>query len=1091
MKIRVSLCALLLLSGSAIAMEGYYRSPALHGETVAFTAEGDIWIHDLSDGNTERLTTHPSLEIQASISPDGTQIAYRADYEGVNEVYLIPATGGVPRRLTYENAGVTVQGWTSEGAVLYSTTSRAGAPWNLTLKTVDPQTLETSSLPLADAMDGTLDEGSKYLYFTQFGLQWGSDNVNAYHGGMQGKLWRYRLGSGKEALALAPDHPGSVRRPMLHNDQLYFISDASGRNNLWSSGPGGENPEQVTRHEELSVRGISIDGGKAVYQLGADLYLLDLASKQSEKLEIELTSDHPGLRETWVNTPLKYLTSARLSGDGQKLAVTARGRIALAGTNQERLVSVGTPAGSRMRFAALSKDGKYVYAVSDAAQEQELWRYSAIGATSAEQLTTGGTTLRGRFFESPDGKWIAHDDGAGGLWLLNTETKDNKRIIDNGHASSDFRFTEWSPDSSLLAVAYQNEGDARNRILVYSVSDKKSAYLTTDKYMSFAPTFSRDGKWLYYLSNRNFRSASGSVWKDRDFGPSFDKQTEVYAHALNEDAKFAFQPPTELSVKQDKEDKKDKKDKDDGDEESGTEPVVVEWSGLMDRIRQVPVPAGNYNDLVVGDSHLYLLTGSNDGSEVKSVKLEPDAKPATFTDGVNSIELSDDGKQLLVVKGRRDEATMFIVPAADEFPSDVSKNTVQTAGWSFSVEPRVEWSQLFHDAWLMHREQFFDRNMRGVDWAAMKDKYRPMLDRVTDRRELNDVLGQMMGELNALHSGVRGGAVPSDPDAPAPASLGAEFKQVTSGIEIVRIYDYDAEMPSEAAPLARADVDAREGDLIVAVNGIKTASLQALYRVLRNQVGKQVLLDLRRGRESIKTVVVPVEHNKDGGFRYRNWVQGNQEKVETADEDLGYLHLANMGGADAASFAREFYASNDKQGMIIDVRRNGGGNVDSWIIDRLMRRAWMFWQHDSNEPSVNMQNTFRGHVAVLADAGTYSDGETFVAAIKALEIAPVIGKRTAGAGVWLTGRNSLSDFGIARVAELPAYAMDGRWIVEGRGISPTIEVDNLPHATFKGSDAQLDAAIEYLRQKIEDEPIPELMPKPFPSDGQPADDILK
>ncbi|MCP4047697.1 MAG: peptidase S41, partial [Gammaproteobacteria bacterium] len=895
MNIKVSLCALLLLSGSAIAMEGYYRSPALHGETVAFTAEGDIWIHDLSDGNTERLTTHPSLEIQASISPDGSQIAYRADYEGVNEVYLIPVSGGVPRRLTYENAGVTVQGWTSEGAVLYSTNSRAGAPWNLTLKTVDPQTLETSSLPLADAMDGTVDEDSKYLYFTQFGLQWGSDNVNAYHGGMQGRLWRYRMGSGKEALALAHDHPGSVRRPMLHNDQLYFISDASGRNNLWSSGPGGENPEQVTRHEELSVRGISMDDGKAVYQLGPDLYLLDLSSKQSEKLEIELTSDHPGLREAWVKTPLKYLTSARLSGDGNKLAVTARGRIALAGTNQERLVSVGTPAGFRMRFGALSKDGKYVYAVSDAAEEQELWRYSAFGATNAEQLTTGGKTLRGRFFESPDGKWIAHDDGAGGLWLLNTGTKDNKRIIENGHVFSDFRFTEWSPDSSLLAVAYRKEGDARNRIFVYSVSDKKSAYLTTDKYVSFAPTFSRDGKWLYYLSNRNFKSAGGSVWKDRDFGPSFDKQSEVYVHALSEDAGFAFQPLTELSVSQDEEDKKDKKDKDDGDEDSPSEPVVVEWSGLMDRIRQVPVPAGNYNDLVVGESHLYLLTGSNDGSEIKSVKLEPNAQPATFTDGVNSIELSDDGKQLLVVKGQRDETTMFIVPAAGEFPSDVSKNTVQTAGWRFSVEPRVEWSQLFHDAWLMHREQFFDRHMRGVDWMAMKDKYRPMLDRVTDRRELNDVLGQMMGELNALHSGVRGGAIPSDPDAPVPASLGAEFKQVTSGIEIARIYDYDPEMPSEAAPLARADVDAREGDLIVAVNGIRTASLQGLYRALRNQVGKQVLLDLRRGHESIKTVVVPVKHNQDSVFRYRSWVRENQEKVETVDEDLGYLHLANMG----------------------------------------------------------------------------------------------------------------------------------------------------------------------------------------------------
>lgn len=333
--------------------------------------------------------------------------------------------------------------------------------------------------------------------------------------------------------------------------------------------------------------------------------------------------------------------------------------------------------------------------------------------------------------------------------------------------------------------------------------------------------------------------------------------------------------------------------------------------------------------------------------------------------------------------------------------------------------------------------------------------------------------------------------MPSDPDAPTPASLGAEFKQARSGIEIVRIYDYDEEMPSEAAPLAIEGVDAREGDQITAVNGIRTETLEALYRALRNQVGKQVLLDLKRGREDIKTVVIPVDHKQDSGFRYRNWVQGNRKKVEAVDDDLGYLHLAAMGKSDVASFAREFYASNDKQGIIIDVRRNGGGNVDSWIIDRLMRQAWMFWQLDSMEPYVNLQNTFRGHLVVLADAGTYSDGETFTAAIKALDIAPVIGKRTAGAGVWLSGRNRLSDFGIARVAEFPAYAMDGRLIVEGRGVSPTIEVDNLPHATFRGSDLQLDTAIEYLRKKIEDEPIPELKPLPFPDHGQPADDILK
>jgi tricorn protease len=237
-------------------------------------------------------------------------------------------------------------------------------------------------------------------------------------------------------------------------------------------------------------------------------------------------------------------------------------------------------------------------------------------------------------------------------------------------------------------------------------------------------------------------------------------------------------------------------------------------------------------------------------------------------------------------------------------------------------------------------------------------------------------------------------------------------------------------------------------------------------------------------------VVVPDDLYKDFGLSYRDWVQSNRDKVETAGSELGYVHIQAMGPGDVATFAREFYASDSKKGMVIDVRRNNGGNVDSWIIDRLMRKAWMFWSFRSDDAYFNLQNVFRGHLVVLADERTYSDGETFTAAIKKLGIAPVIGKRTAGAGVWLSGRNRLSDSGIARVAEFPAYDMDGQWIVEGHGVSPTIEVDNLPHATYEGADAQLDAAIEYLKKKLEEDPVLDVEAKPFPANGVPAKDVL-
>ncbi|NQV87261.1 MAG: PD40 domain-containing protein, partial [Woeseiaceae bacterium] len=981
MTIRVLAFSVLFAATSVSAMEGYYTSPALRGDAVVFTAEGDLWIHHLGEAQAERLTTHPTLETQASISPDGKNIAFAADYEGVQEIYLMPVSGGVPKRLTYENSGVVIHEWTADGRILYSTIGRAGPPSYFILKTVNPTTLETGTLPLADAFGGSIDARREYVYFTQFGLGISGDSANIYRGGMLGKLWRYRLGSNDEASRIAAEHLGSVRRPMVSGEKLYFISDASGRDNIWSMDLDGSNAEQITQHDEFSIRAASLDNGRVIYQLGADLQVLDLASRKSSKLNIQLASDHPSLREQWVTDPLTYITSARLSGDFDKVVVTARGRAAIAGIDQTRLVSVGSPIDSRLRNASLSHDGKSVYAISDASGETELWRYDATGATAAVQLTKDGSGLRGDFVESPDGEWVAHHDGNGGLWLLNTKTQKNKRIADD---SLSLQKIVWSPDSKRLAITHNTMVDFRPRLFLYDIDSGKQAYLTSDNYEAGTPAFSRDGTWLYFLSNRHFANSSASVWTDRDFGPEFIDRTEVYALALTEEAEFPFAIPTELSAPKPEQDEV----AEDEDEKADEPAIVVAWDGLLNRIWQVPLPAGNYTDLLVNEGLLYVQSVPNAPdakSEIKVLKLEPLAEAAAFTDNVISMGLSDNGEKLFVWRQSAELPELYIVPAEDVFPEDLSKNTVQVDGWQFSIDPRLEWEQFFHDAWLMHREQFYDARMRGVDWEAMKQKYTPLARRVTERRELNDVLAQMMGELNALHSSIRGGDVPVDPETPVPASLGALLEQTAKGVAIEHIYRHDAELPSLAPPLARPGVDAAEGDIIVSINGIETPTLELLHRALRNQAGKQVLLQLRRERKEVKTVVVPVDADGNYTLVYSDWVNRNRSKVVAKDADIAYLHLEAMGEEDVASFARDFYANLNKKGMVIDVRRNNGGNVDSWIIDRLLRKAWSFWtSRQGGDPYTNMQNTFRGHLVVLADERTYSDGETFVAAIKQL-----------------------------------------------------------------------------------------------------------
>jgi tricorn protease len=334
----------------------------------------------------------------------------------------------------------------------------------------------------------------------------------------------------------------------------------------------------------------------------------------------------------------------------------------------------------------------------------------------------------------------------------------------------------------------------------------------------------------------------------------------------------------------------------------------------------------------------------------------------------------------------------------------------------------------------------------------------------------------MIGELGILHSQVGRADLPSDLEAGDPASLGAEFEATEDGLEIVHIYRSDPELPGRRAPLSRPGVDVEIGDTLTALNGRPLRARSDLADALTQQAGRQVLLDVRRGGDAHQTVVTPVSMSEDAMLRYRDWVhQAGEEVARASDGRIGYLHLRAMGGRDIADFAREFFANYDREGLILDVRNNRGGNIDSWVIEKLLRRVWSFWlPAGGGQPFGNMQQTFRGHLAILVDQFTYSDGETFAAGVKALKLAPLIGTTTAGAGIWLSDRNSLSDRGVARIAEYPQFGLDGRWLIEGRGITPDIVVDNSPAAAFRGEDRQLAAAIEYLQKKLVEEPIPAL-----------------
>ncbi|MEM1112993.1 MAG: S41 family peptidase [Pseudomonadota bacterium] len=1082
------LACLVTLDATASA---YYRDPDLREGTLVFTAEGDLWLANVDGGNARRLTTHPADETQARLSPDGRLVAFRAAYDERAQVHVIPVNGGVARQLTFENGSIKVHGWTPDGRVIYSSNGQIGTYLTYQLRSVDAQSLDNQPYPLADAVEGTVDSSSETLYFVQFGMQVSGDNVRAYRGGARGVLWRFDLNSDKEAQRLLADHEGSIRRPMLDGDTLYFISDASGVENLWATDTAGGAARQITRHEDWSIRGIDIDNGQAIYQLGADLVRLDLASGESTVLPISLTSDFPALRDRWLPNPLKFATAFKLNAAGDRLSITARGEAALASADKRRLVEVALPEASRIRGAALGPDGDWVYGMSDASGEVELWRFAADGSSRAEQLTEDGETFRWNFALSPDGRWIAHADNAGRIWLLDLRSGRNTPIIEDGAGLGPAYSLAWSPDSTLLALSYEPRDMNRAQLTLYSIDRRKSQAISSGRFDTYDPTFSQDGKWLYFLSERTFTPFPSSPWGDRNMGTAFDRRVGLYAVALTKAASFPFADPTELTPAAADEDKESSKE---GAEAQEPEPVTIDWDGINQRLWQLPLPAGNYARLAAGADRLYFLDltrGPDAAPSLQSIAYEPQPKPAVFADGVADFSLSADGKKLFLRQQGDGNNKLFIVGAAEKFPEDPQGTEVQTAVWRPQINPQEEWRQMFYDAWLMHRDFFFDPNMRGLDWQATEAKYRPLLDRLRDRRDLDDVLAQMMGELGALHSSVGRGDYRKDDNGPRYASLGARLSEGPNGVTVEQIYRHDAELPATASPLARPGVDAQDGDTLRAINGVSVSTLAEVGAALRNQADQQVLLELERGRKSHSVVIKPASAGEDRRLRYRDWALAKENTVRAANPDIGYLHLNAMGGADIGSFARDFYVNNRKAGLIIDVRRNGGGNVDSLLIEKLMRRAWSFWiDRNGTLPGTNMQGAFRGHLVVLADQFTYSDGETFTAGVQSLGMATVIGKQTAGAGVWLRGINNLVDRGRARVSEFPVYAMDGRWINEGTGVAPNIEIDNPPYATFRGEDAQLQAAIAYLERKIREEPLPPLKAKPFPSGTKPADEIM-
>ena len=1100
------LLAILLLAFPAlgVASGGYFRFPALHGDTIVFTAEGDLWQVGVEGGRASRLTTHAGLESHAAFSPDGRHLAFTGAYEGTTEVYVMPSAGGLPRRLTWLGGRVAVTGWTPQGEVMFATTAyQALRDWQLAA--VSPETLAVRRIPLEQGSDGAWS-GTGTLYFTRLGLS--GDNVRAYRGGAMASVWKWDGKAGSEAERLTPEADGGNQRPLPWGPRLIVLSDRGGVMNLWSVDSRGRDAKPLTSHRDVEVREPSISGDRIAYRHGADIRLLDLSSGADRVVPIALASDFDQQRERWIRKPLEHFTGMAISANGERVAIAARGRVVTAGTGTLRRVDIALPPASRARGARLMPDGRHVLALSDASGEFELWLFPADGSGPGRQLTRGGDAQRWFAVPSPDGRWAVHADIRARLWL--TEIASGKtQLLDEVKGAGDdaFRNVTWSPDSTAIAAEVDEPGArGTGRIALYRRADRTRVDVTSARYPARSPAFSPDGQWLWFVGDRTLVAQPGNPWGDRNMGPAFDKRGKLYAVALQPGLRFPFQPKDELEGAKPAGPPASKPAKEGSDAKAATQdeaaaraapgnPKVpaIAWEGLAGRLFEAPLPAGNLAAIATNGKRLWWLEtdGSTEGKGVlRSAALDNlGVPPETLLADVREFALSADGRKLLVRKWVAPGAgagDLYLVDAAPKPPAELARFQVRLGDWQFPVSPKDEWRQMFADAWRMHRDHFYDRAMGGTDWPAVRRKYEPLLERVTDRQELADLMGQMIGEVSTLHSQVGAGDVRRGEDAVAPAFLGARFVRTDEGARIERIWRTDPERVSERSPLARPEVAAMAGETIVSVDGRAVKDVPDISVLLRDRAGKQVLLGIR-GRDGVprQAVAVPVAAAQETLLQRSDREWEKRARVEQVSGGrFGYIDLRAMGPRDLAVFAREFYPVADREGLVIDVRGNGGGSIDSIVIEKLMRRAWAYWQTRAGALFPNMQSAFRGRLVVLVDHGTYSDGETFAEGVKRLGLGTVVGRRTSGAGVWLSDRNRLADGGIARAAEAGQFGLDGAWLIEGRGVEPDVDVDNPPHESFEGKDAQLDRALALLKESLAKDPMKMPGPMPYPAPGR-------
>ncbi len=1041
----------------------FARHPSGQDNRFVFEFNDHIWLQE-QGVSARRVTKHDVTEADPALSPDSTRVAYVGIRGITTEIFVANLATGESFQLTSDGGfDSKIVSWLNNTQLLYSTAIKSKKRGPL-LFVLDVNSHKSRVVPLAEASEGCVFNDS-FIFVKNEKLL---DNNRMYRGGYAQSIYKVPARVLSEAPSSEPDrsihaipltssYPGISREPVCGKDRVYFLSDRSGRFNIWSMDQNGGDLAQHTQESRFDIGSISMSPkGQILYQQTGNVYSWSMKTGKSRKLEIDIPKGAINKVEL-LGFDASEATELQVS-DGAELALfVIRGNLWAVDTASGRATCLECDPSVRIKSLHLLKK-EVAIALWDIDGEYGIFRFN----TQSGQRTKIPTDIVEPIEDitvSPDGSNIVVTTISGQLYVQSTETGKAKKLQVKSKTVP--RWLTWSTDGKSLAFVTYTPQDI-GRITLANIACDFTVDVTSGVYESYFPIFSEDGNKIYFISETNFRSTVTDPWAPRNYWPDYQSRGLIYSIDLQ-----SLQNVSQKGVAA----KDSEKGAEKCAETRSKDAVSLRRTQLA--TRELPVVAANYAMLFwAHDQPFALMKRSGRDEKGKLVDFPSvvdghrQAARLVFDDDLFKIELSPDRKSLVAIG--RGGPFVATIPDDGSMPKKVSLSAAHSL--MVPVDGFAEYSQMFREVWRYYRDYFWDPKMNGVNWDAARLKYAGLISKISTRAEFNDVVSSMISELGAGHTSIRS-PINAASDEEETGKLGASFSEVRGGLRVTDILDGDLDVMEERSPLSLAKPQVEVGDVITKIDGKEVVSEYELDELLAGMAGKQVNVEfIKPDGRAVESNISVISSTAEGFLRYRHWTYTNKSIVSKRSEGkIGYLHLNASYERDMATLVREYPSIQDKEGIIVDLRSNNGGNIDSWILNFLQRRTWMYLngRYDSLLYK-NPRDSFDGKLVALIDGDTYSNGELIAEGIRRLKLGVLIGTRTSGAGIWVNSGRTLVDGGPVRVPENGSYVKDHnavRWLIEGDGVKPDIHVDNDPYLFFHGTDSQLEAAVNYIQRE--------------------------